>query len=45
MLIFQNNMELRPGGGHIGSFGILKMKDGNIQEMKTYDLSTFDNNF
>jgi hypothetical protein len=43
MIIFQNNLELRPGGGHIGSFGILKVKNGIIGQIKTYDLSSFDN--
>ena len=42
MLLFQNNMELRPGGGYIGSFGILKMKNGKILELQTNDLSNFD---
>ncbi len=42
MILFQNNMELRPGGGYIGSFGILKVKNGQIQELQTHDLSNFD---
>ena len=42
LILFQNNMELRPGGGYIGSFGILKMKDGKVLEMQTHDLSNFD---
>ncbi|MFA7319474.1 MAG: DUF4012 domain-containing protein [Parcubacteria group bacterium] len=42
MLIFQNNMELRPGGGYIGTFGILKMKNGHITGLQTHDLSNFD---
>jgi hypothetical protein len=42
MLLFQNNMELRPGGGYIGSFGILKMQDGQVKELATHDLSNFD---
>jgi len=42
MILFQNNMELRPGGGYIGSFGILKMKDGKVLELATHDLSNFD---
>ncbi len=41
MLLFQNNMELRPGGGYIGSFGILKMQDGQVKELATHDLSNF----
>jgi hypothetical protein len=42
LLLFQNNMELRPGGGYIGSFGILKMQDGRVKELATHDLSNFD---
>ncbi|MFZ2188626.1 MAG: DUF4012 domain-containing protein [Candidatus Moraniibacteriota bacterium] len=42
MLLFQNNMELRPGGGYIGSFGILKMQDGKVMDLSTHDLSNFD---
>jgi hypothetical protein len=42
MILFQNNMELRPGGGYIGSFGILKTKNGKVEELQTHDLSNFD---
>ena len=42
MLLFQNNMELRPGGGYIGSFGVLKMQDGKVLDLSTHDLSNFD---
>ncbi len=42
MILFQNNMELRPGGGYIGSFGILKMKNGHVTLLQTHDLSNFD---
>ena len=41
-ILFQNNMELRPGGGYIGSFGILKIKNGAITKLETHDLSNFD---
>jgi len=41
-ILFQNNMELRPGGGYIGSFGILKTKNGEIIKLETHDLSNFD---
>lgn len=41
-VLFQNNMELRPGGGYIGSFGILKIKNGSITKLETHDLSNFD---
>ena len=42
MVLFQNNLELRPGGGFIGTFGILKMKDGKMVSIETHDLSNFD---
>ncbi len=42
LLLFQNDMELRPGGGYIGSFGIFKIKNGQIKEFSVHDLSNFD---
>ena len=42
LVLFQNNMELRPGGGFIGAFAIVKLKDGKIISMTTHDLSNFD---
>ncbi len=42
LILFQNNMEIRPGGGYIGSFGILKLKNGQVEELQTHDLSNFD---
>lgn len=42
LILFQNDMELRPGGGYIGSFGILKIKDGEVVAINTHDLSNFD---
>jgi len=38
LLLFANDMELRPGGGFIGSFGILKFKDLGLKELKIYDV-------
>ncbi len=43
LLIFQNPAELRPTGGFMGSFALLDIKDGNIQNIDipaggTYDL-------
>lgn len=38
LLLFANNMELRPGGGFIGSFGILTLKDFSIKELRVYDV-------
>lgn len=42
MLLFQNNLELRPGGGFIGSFGVLKVRDGEVLEFSTHDTGNFD---
>lgn len=42
LVLFQNNMEIRPGGGFIGSFGILKIKNGKILELKIHDTGNFD---
>ncbi len=38
LLLFANNMELRPGGGFIGSYAIVRVKDLSIQELKVYDV-------
>lgn len=42
LLLFQNNLELRPGGGFIGSFGILKVRDGHILDFSVHDTGNFD---
>lgn len=42
LILFQNNMEIRPGGGFIGSFGILKVRDGHMTEFTSHDVSNFD---
>jgi hypothetical protein len=44
LVLFQNNLELRPGGGFIGAFAIVKLKGGKIISMETHDLSNFDAN-
>lgn len=43
LFLLQNNTELRPSGGFIGTYGILKVKDGNIVHFRTdnvYNLDT-----
>lgn len=42
LVLFQNNMELRPGGGFIGSFGVLKIKDGHPTSLVVHDSINFD---
>ncbi len=38
VVFFANNMELRPGGGFIGSFGIVEIGNYNISNIKVYDV-------
>ena len=38
LVLFQNNMELRPGGGFIGSYGILEMENGVVKQFKVSDI-------
>ncbi len=42
LVLFQNNLELRPGGGFIGSFGIMKIKNGKVSFVDTHDTNVFD---
>lgn len=42
LVLFQNNLEIRPGGGFIGSFGILKVRDGQVTEFSNHDSGIFD---
>lgn len=38
LIFFANNRELRPGGGFLGSFGILKIGNYEIQGIQVYDV-------
>lgn len=38
LILFQNNMELRPGGGFIGSYGILAFNRGKIEDFSIHDV-------
>lgn len=42
LVLLQNNMELRPGGGYIGSFAIVKMENGKVKSYAIHDTSNFD---
>lgn len=42
LILFQNNLEIRPGGGFIGSFGILKIKNGAVESLQIHDSGIFD---
>lgn len=38
LLLFQNNFELRPGGGFIGSYGLLHLQNGTIKNLTIHDV-------
>lgn len=38
LILFQNNMELRPGGGFIGSYGVLDIDRGKITDFSIHDV-------
>lgn len=42
LVLFQNNLELRPGGGFIGAFGIVKIFNGKVTSIETHDVANFD---
>lgn len=42
LVLFQNNMELRPTGGFIGSFALVTFEKGRLVEMSVSDVYTAD---
>ena len=42
LVLLQNNDELRPTGGFLGTYGILKIKDGDILSFDTHDIYHLD---
>jgi len=42
LLLFQNNLELRPSGGYLGNFGIIKVKNGKPIIFEVHDTNIFD---
>ncbi|MDD3711423.1 MAG: DUF4012 domain-containing protein [Patescibacteria group bacterium] len=42
LIILQNNNELRPSGGFIGSYGILELQAGDISKLETHDIYHLD---
>ncbi|MBU1018948.1 MAG: DUF4012 domain-containing protein [Patescibacteria group bacterium] len=45
MILLENNSELRPGGGFIGSFLTLDINDGYIDNMEFHDIYDWDGPF
>ncbi len=44
LVLFQNNMELRPTGGFIGSYGRLEFENGKLKNLKVDDIYNLDGN-
>jgi len=42
LVLLQNNDELRPTGGFLGTYGVLKIKDGDIVNFDTHDIYHLD---
>jgi len=42
LILFQNNLEIRPGGGYLGNFGIVKVRNGNPHTFEIHDTNIFD---
>lgn len=42
LILLQNNFELRPGGGFLGQYGILKIQDGKIISFTVEDANLLD---
>ena len=38
LIIFQNNLELRPGGGFIGSYALLTVNEGIVKDFSIHDV-------
>ena len=45
MVLLENNSELRPGGGFIGSFLLVDLNDGYIENMEFHDVYEYDGQF
>lgn len=42
LILFQNNNEIRPTGGFIGSYAIMDINDGYIESIETHDVYDID---
>ncbi len=43
LFLLENNTELRPGGGFIGTYGFMKVESGEIVTLQTENVYTLDN--
>ncbi len=42
LVLFLNNTELRPGGGFIGTYGLMDIQNGDLLNLETEDVYTLD---
>ncbi len=45
LILFQNNNEIRPTGGFIGSYAIMDINEGYIEKLETYDVYDIDGSY
>jgi len=45
LILLQNNNEIRPTGGFIGSYAILDLNEGYIEKLETYDVYDLDGSY
>lgn len=45
LILFQNNNEMRPTGGFIGSYAIMDVNDGYIESLETHDVYDIDGTY
>lgn len=45
LILLQNNNEIRPTGGFIGSYAIMDINDGYIEKLETHDVYDLDGSF
>ena len=45
LILLQNNNEIRPTGGFIGSYAIVDINDGYIEKIETHDVYALDNQY
>jgi hypothetical protein len=42
LVLFQNNLEIRPGGGFIGAFAVMKISHSQVRDIQVFDTGVFD---
>lgn len=45
MVLLQNNLELRPGGGFLGQYAVVEIKNGEVVSLEVQDTNILDNTY